>query len=110
MLSDAELSILMAFYFLSLSVILSLAYGSFKRERFSFHLLFTLTYLLVFYLGFPFSLALSFGFDIGLNSFDILLKTLLVSTVFYVIYYTTYKIRLLPVKKNTNDYGVARRI
>ena len=99
MLSDAELSILTAFYFLSLGVILPLTYSSFKRDRFSFHLLFTLTYLLVFYLGFPFSLALSFGFDISLNSFDILLKTLLVSTVFYVIYYTTYKIRLLPVKK-----------
>lgn len=99
MLSDTELIILSLFYLLSLSVILSLVYRSFKQTGFSFHLLFSFTYLLVFYLGFPFSLVLSFEFAIGLNTFDILVKTLLFSTVFYVIYHTIYKIRLMPISQ-----------
>lgn len=96
MLSPIELGILSLFYVLSVMLILFLAYRAFYQKGFSFNFLFTVTYLSVFYLGFPFSLILSFYFGVTLQSFENLFLTLFLSIVFYLIYYTIYYIRLMP--------------
>lgn len=96
MLSWNETLLLSVCYLFSCGLILVLTYRSFVKQRFSFHLLFTLIYLSVFYLGFPFSMGLALGFGVNLLPFSILLQTWLVSTVFYLIYYAAYHIRIWP--------------
>lgn len=96
MLIFIQLSILVLFYIASLVLLGYLAYQSFKQVRFSFHLLFTLVYLLTFYLGFPFSIILACAFNVQLLPFDILFLTLFASLAFYMLYYVSYKVRCLP--------------
>lgn len=93
---------LVAFYIFSISVILTLAYRAYQRQGFSIHLLFTLAYFVTFYLGFPFSLALALGFDISLQSREILFVTLFTATVGYLLYYGVYSIRLWSVIKRVD--------
>ncbi|TNG91876.1 O-antigen assembly polymerase [Pasteurellaceae bacterium USgator11] len=98
MLTLAQLSILVLLYTFSVILIGYLAYQSFKKVRFSFHLLFTLVYLLTFYLGFPFSMVLAFGFNVPLLPFEILFITQFSALIFYLLYYVAYQVRLLPGK------------
>ncbi len=98
MLTLPQLSALVLFYTFSLVLIGYLAYQSFKKVRFSFHLLFTLVYLLTFYLGFPFSMILAFGFNVQTLPFETLFLTLFSALAFYILYYAAYKVRLLPNK------------
>ncbi|TNH04542.1 O-antigen assembly polymerase [Testudinibacter sp. TR-2022] len=98
MLTLAQLSILVLLYTFSVILIGYLAYQSFKKVRFSFHLLFTLVYLLTFYLGFPFSMVLAFGFNVPLLPFEILFIAQFSALIFYLLYYVAYQVRLLPRK------------
>lgn len=101
MLSLTQLSALVLLYTFSLVLIGYLAYQSFKQVRFSFHLLFTLIYLLTFYLGFPFSMLLAFGFNVQPLPFETLFIALLSALVFYIVYYVCYKVRLSPLVANS---------
>ncbi|MGV6988961.1 ECA oligosaccharide polymerase [Testudinibacter sp. P80/BLE/0925] len=96
MLSLTQLSALVLLYTFSLVLIGYLAYQAFKKVRFSFHLLFTLVYLLTFYLGFPFSMILAFGFNVQTLPFEILFISLFSALAFYILYYVCYQVRLLP--------------
>ncbi|WP_279716336.1 ECA oligosaccharide polymerase [Chelonobacter oris] len=103
MLGLTQLSALVLLYTFSLVLIGYLAYQSFKKVRFSFHLLFTLVYLLTFYLGFPFSMILAFGFNVQAPPFEILFITLFSALAFYVLYYVSYQVRLLPKRSNYRE-------
>ena len=81
-------------YGLSLYFILSVMVKEFRRERFNFHLFFSLLFVLTFYFGFPLTAILVFGFQQGVVEPIYLLQALLSSTGFYAIYYVTYKVRL----------------
>ncbi|KAE9529326.1 ECA oligosaccharide polymerase [Testudinibacter aquarius] len=107
MLTLAQLSILVLLYTFSVILIGYLAYQSFKKVRFSFHLLFTLVYLLTFYLGFPFSMVLAFGFNVPLLPFEILFITQFSALIFYLLYYVAYQVRLLPGKIQPVTVAVA---
>ena len=98
MLSQNELGVLALLYFLSVIPILFSIHRTYHHKGFSFHLLFSITYLSVFYLGFPFSLILSFNYGILLQSFENVCLTLFLPTVFYLLYHAVYSIRLLPIK------------
>ncbi|MGR3807943.1 ECA oligosaccharide polymerase [Pasteurella testudinis] len=96
MLTLPQLSALVLLYTFSVVLISYLAYQSFKKVRFSFHLLFTLVYLLTFYLGFPFSMILAFNFNVQLLPFEILFIAQFSALVFYLLYYVSYQVRLTP--------------
>ena len=98
MLSQNELGVLALLYLLSVIPILFSIHRTYHHKGFSFHLLFSITYLSVFYLGFPFSLILSFNYGILLQSFENVCLTLFLPTVFYLLYHAVYGIRLLPIK------------
>ena len=98
MLSQNELGVLALLYLLSVIPILFSIHRTYHHKGFSFHLLFSITYLSVFYLGFPFSLILSFNYGILLQSFENVCLTLFLPAVFYLLYHAVYGIRLLPIK------------
>ncbi|MCK3658856.1 enterobacterial common antigen polymerase [Pasteurellaceae bacterium Pebbles2] len=96
MLEFYELTILSIVYILSLLIIFTLMWREFKKHRFSFYLLFSLVYVLVFYLGFPFSMGLMYKYHIQLQSFSILFLTQLTSIGFYLIYHFFYQCNFYP--------------
>ena len=81
-------------YGLSLCFILTIMVKEFRRERFNFHLFFSLLFVLTFYFGFPLTSILVFGFQEAVVDPLYLLQALLSATGFYAIYYVTYKVRL----------------
>lgn len=87
---------LLVVYLLSLGFILTLTWREFRRERFNFHLFFTLLFLLTFYFGFPLSCVLVFRFNVEVVPPEYLLQALLSATAFYAVYYVSYKVRLRP--------------
>jgi len=91
-----QFSGLLVVYLLSLGFILILTWREFRRERFNFHLFFTLLFLLTFYFGFPLSCVLVFRFNVEVVPPEYLLQALLSATAFYAVYYVSYKVRLRP--------------
>jgi len=89
----AQFGALVVVYLLSLLFVLTLTYRELRRTKFSFNVLFSLLYLLTFYLGFPFTCLLAFRFNVKVAPVDYLLEALLAATAFYAIYYVSYKIR-----------------
>lgn len=85
---------LLAIYLLSLALVMSLTYREFRRVRFNFNVIFSVLYLLTFYLGFPFTCLLVFRYGIEVVPVYNLLEALLAASTFYGIYYISYKIRL----------------
>ncbi|WP_439259668.1 WzyE family oligosaccharide polymerase [Lonepinella sp. BR2930] len=114
MLELPELILLTLLYILSLSAVLYLLQQDVKQQGFSFHLLFSLVYLSVFYLGFPLSMGLMYGFHISLPPFAVLCQTLLTATGFYLLYYWVYQgkfyPRLLPEKREKNTPQLTAKI
>lgn len=90
-----QFSGLLVVYFLSLILILALAYREFRRVRFNFNIFFSVLYLLTFYLGFPFTCLLVFRYSVEMLPVENLLESLFAATAFYGIYYVSYKTRLL---------------
>lgn len=93
-----QFSGLLVVYLLSLGFVLTLTWRDFRRVRFSFHIFFSLLFLLTFYLGFPLSSMLVFGFNAEIVPPVYLLEALLSATGFYAIYYVCYKTRLRPLR------------
>lgn len=90
-LQFSELSIV---YLCCLGFVLTLTWKEFRRERFNFHLFFSLLFLLTFYFGFPLTGLMVFGFDAQVVAPEYLLQALISATLFYGLYYLTYKVRL----------------
>lgn len=80
------------FYLLAISVIGSLIWQSYRQRAFSLHLLFSLVYLVTFFLGYPLSLALSLGFNVALHSRQTLFTALFAALIGYLIYYGSYRL------------------
>lgn len=74
--------------------ILTLTWREFRRVRFNFNVFFSMLFLLTFFLGFPLTCTLVFGFDVEVVPAEYLLQALLSAGCFYAIYYVTYKTRL----------------
>lgn len=89
-----QFSGLLVVYLLSLGFVLTLTWREFRRVRFNFNIFFSLLFLLTFYLGFPFTCTLVFGFNVEVVPPVYLLQALLSATAFYAIYYVSYKTRL----------------
>ncbi|WGE33505.1 ECA oligosaccharide polymerase [Actinobacillus genomosp. 1] len=85
-----EYTLLTGFYLLSVWLIAIYIYSDYQKQAFSFHLLFSLIYLVIFYLGFPFSMAIALGFDSPLAEPDILFITLFAMLAGYLIYWISY--------------------
>ncbi|KGD80147.1 common antigen polymerase [Tatumella morbirosei] len=88
-----QLSGLSVVYLCCLVFVLVLAGKEFRRERFNFHLFFTLLFLLTFYFGFPLTCLLVFCFDTPVVAPEYLLAALLSATGFYGVYYLSYKLK-----------------
>ncbi|WGE90818.1 ECA oligosaccharide polymerase [Actinobacillus genomosp. 1] len=86
-----EYTLLTGFYLLSVWLIAIYIYSDYQKQAFSFHLLFSLIYLVIFYLGFPFSMAMALGFDSPLVEPDILFITLFAMLAGYLIYWISYR-------------------
>lgn len=85
---------LTAVYLCCLGFVLALTWQAFRRERFNFHIFFSLLFLLTFYFGFPLTGVMVFGFNAPVESTQYLLQALLSATLFYGLYSLSYKIRL----------------
>ncbi|MBV7388925.1 ECA oligosaccharide polymerase [Pasteurellaceae bacterium TAE3-ERU1] len=96
MLSNLALFALLALYLSSITLIGFLTYRHYLAVRFNFFLLFSVIYLITFFLGLPFSLALAFNFDFKLLDADILLASQFAALAFYLIFYAAYSVRLTP--------------
>ncbi|MDD0824966.1 ECA oligosaccharide polymerase [Mannheimia sp. AT1] len=94
--------LLVSFYLLSVGGILTLIYQEYRQHRFSFHLLFSLIYLVTFYAGFPFSLLMGFGFGYQLPEISTQWKVFITSGVSYVIYYFCYLFAFTNSKRELN--------
>lgn len=85
---------LTAVYLCCLGFVLTLTWREFRRERFNFHIFFSLLFLLTFYFGFPLTGVMIFGFSAPVESTQYLLQALISATLFYGLYYLSYKVRL----------------
>ncbi|MCX8959012.1 ECA oligosaccharide polymerase [Erwinia psidii] len=92
----SQFSGLLLIWLMSLGVILTLTWREFLRVRFNFNVFFSLLFLLTFYLGFPLTALLVFGFHVKVVPPEFLLEAMLSATGFYAIYYVSYKTRLRP--------------
>lgn len=93
-MSLLQFSGLSVVYLCCLTFVLVLAGKEFRRERFNFHLFFSLLFLLTFYFGFPLTALLVFCFDTPVVAPVYLLQALLSATLFYGVYYLAYKVRI----------------
>ncbi|MBE2896811.1 O-antigen assembly polymerase [Pasteurellaceae bacterium HPA106] len=98
MLNLGSLFALLALYLISVSTIGFLTYRHYLKVRFNFYLLFSVIYLITFFLGLPFSLALAYNFDFQLLEIDILLAAQFAALAFYLMFYVAYSVRLTPYK------------
>lgn len=86
-----EFIFLNIFYFLSILLIVGIIYYSYCTKSFSLHLLFSLIYLVTFFLGFPFSLILNLKFGVALADTHTQFLTLLCALGGYLIYFISYQ-------------------
>lgn len=89
-----ELSGLVLVYLFSIIFIGTLTYKAYQRDRFNFHILFSLLFLLTFYFGFPFTLILAFVYQVPHETVPSLAYTLASATLFYGIYALFYQTKL----------------
>ncbi|MBE2895253.1 ECA oligosaccharide polymerase [Spirabiliibacterium falconis] len=101
MLSPFQLLALLAVYCLSIGLIGFLTFRHYCKVRFNFYLLFSVIYLITFYFGLPFTLALAYHFDFKLLDFDMLFATQFAALAFYLLFYVAYSVRLKPNKTQT---------
>ncbi|QGM80162.1 ECA oligosaccharide polymerase [Otariodibacter oris] len=85
-----EFMLLSVFYLLAILLIGTIIYRSYHTKPFSLHLLFSLIYLITFFLGFPFSLILNWKFGVALADKHTLFLTLLYALCGYLIYFVSY--------------------
>ncbi|QLB20957.1 enterobacterial common antigen polymerase [Vespertiliibacter pulmonis] len=83
--------LLINFYLLGVFSIGVVIYQAYQRAYFSFHLIFSVIYFVTFFLGFPFSLGLQFGFGIPLPQIETLFFALAVAMIGYLIYFLSYQ-------------------
>ncbi|CRK85745.1 Putative ECA polymerase [Candidatus Providencia siddallii] len=98
-----ELICLSLVCFISIIFITFLFYRDFFRVRLNFNMLFSLLYLLTFYLGFPLTCILMLKFDTVVIAVDYLLYAQLAAIVFYIIYYIVYKTSFLSFIYNKKN-------
>lgn len=89
-------------WLLSVGLILTLTWREFRRVRFNFNVFFSVLFLLTFYLGFPLTTLLVFGFNVQVVPAEFLLEAMLSATGFYAIYYVSYKTRLRPERPESS--------
>lgn len=87
----SNLIFLGGFYLLSVGVFLTLMHRAYQKQRFSFHLLFSLIYFVTFYAGFPLSLIMALGFEYQLPDIASQCKAFAVSGFGYLLYYFVYE-------------------
>lgn len=90
----AQFGGLMLVWLLSVTMVMSLTWREFRRERFNFNIFFSLLFVLTFYFGFPLTSLLVFRFNVTVVPADYLLQAMLAASAFYAIYYVSYKTRL----------------
>lgn len=78
------------FYLVSVGLFFTLLYRLYQKSGLSFHLLFSLLYFVTFYAGFPFSLAMAFGFDYPLPELKTQWQVFATAGIGYLIYYAVY--------------------
>lgn len=88
--------LLSAVYLLSLWAVLALMWQSYRQQRFSFHLIFSLIYVVTFFGGLPFSMAMKYGFNAHLPEPEMQFFTLASATIGYLIYFLSYQFLPLP--------------
>lgn len=79
------------FYVVCAGAVLMLIARSYRAARFSFHLIFSTLYFVTFFGGFPLSMVLKYGFDVSLQSPEILFETLAVAAGGYFLYFLSYQ-------------------
>lgn len=79
------------FYLVSLAIFLRWLYQDYCTQRFSFHLLFSLIYLITFYAGMPFSVLMALGFDYKLPELSAQWQVFITAGGGYLLYYVCYK-------------------
>lgn len=77
-------------YFCSLGLVGYLSFKSYQQTSFSFHLLFSLIYLITFYTGFPLSYIMAFCFEYQLPDVFSQCKVFIATGSAYGIYYIAY--------------------
>jgi len=98
-MSAADALILLAIWLGCVAVIGSLVRRQFLMAGFSFNFCFSITYLTTFYLGFPLSVALVFGFAAPIVPSWYLGCALLLALLCYLLFYAMYTIRLpMPIR------------
>lgn len=98
-----QMSELFVLYLFAVSCISYFSYKSYKKDRFSLHLLFSLVFLLTFYMGQPFSIALAYGFGNGLPTTEIMFWALIAPLGFYFIYHLIYTTPLMNIATRTTE-------
>lgn len=93
MMTLAQFTGLFIVWLLLVIFIVTTTWFEFRRERFSFNIIFSLLFLLTFFFGFPFTTILVFRFAVEVVPAGYLLQALLSAGGFYAIYYVTYKTR-----------------
>ena len=98
-MSAGDALMLLALWVGCVAVIGSLLRRQFLVARFSFHLCFSITYLVTFYLGFPLSVALVFGFAAPIVPSWYLGCSLLLALLCYLLFYAMYTLRFpVPIR------------
>ncbi|SES71705.1 ECA oligosaccharide polymerase [Thorsellia anophelis] len=101
-MSLPELSLLLVIYLFSIGFVGLMTIKAYQRDKFNFHILFSLLFLLTFYFGFPFTVMLIFGYQVQVETTTSLAYTLLSATLFYGIYSLAYHTKLIPAKSTYN--------
>lgn len=98
------------FYIIAVVMVGSIMFRSYSQRKFSIHLLFSVIYFITFFVGYPFSLVLTLGFEVALPSQSILFNTLAIALLGYLIYVASY--RLLSAnslnKQSVSHYPFAK--
>jgi enterobacterial common antigen polymerase len=100
-MSAGDAIMLLAIWVGCVAIIGCLIRRQFLVARFSFNFFFSITYLVTFYLGFPLSVALVFGFAAPIVPSWYLGCALLLPLFSYLVFYAMYTVRL-PVSTRTH--------
>src|SRR2546423_15109695 len=100
-MSAGNAIMLLAIWMSCVAVIGCLVRRQYLVDRFSFSLFFSITYLVTFYLGFPLSVTLVFGFTAPIVPSWYLGCALLLPLLCYLVFYAIYTVPL-PVPTRTH--------
>ncbi|WP_373819449.1 ECA oligosaccharide polymerase [Glaesserella sp.] len=95
--------LLSGFYLFSLFLLWRFMFRDYTRQGFSFHLLFSFIYGVIFFGGFPLSMIMVFGFEHQLQATHILFTVFASVLIAYLIYYGFYAYFPLPIGKQTTS-------